>query len=192
MCVLLAVCCDMIVAARPAEANPADETSPEVRIPAADQQSFVLPTGHGSHHVVKWQARTNGTGGEFRLYHGENSASLQLAAVEQANHGENNYQVLAPTPGGPPPYFELRYISQEGIEVVLVSAHIHKHRYQNWPETQAEPGRNGSDAVVYRPWFAALSTELGHGPILLPERSLPGPEPETPPPRHTRSFDIGL
>lgn len=143
----------------------------------------VLSATHGE-WTVFWHATTAEDRGQFRLYGGPSLDSLELVDVRPATRGPAGYRYRngrTPVSGW---YYQLRYITSEGRELVLGSLRVDVVGLQPSPASivTLAPGGKALQAVAAPE--LVLSPEAGWMPADVPVADAPRPEPDVPPPRH--------
>ncbi len=134
--------------------------------------------------TVRWQARTSDEDGVFRLYAGQCLGSLRVIDLQQANAGNGNYQYMG-MPGGSASFFyQLRYVGNDGDEIVLGTMRVDLEGMGKSPATIDSGGRDLK--ALHEAWLQPALISKSRASIestVLPEAT--APEPEVPPPRPT-------
>lgn len=159
-----------ILAAHPADADPVRETR---QVTAAAEPAW----------TVHWRAKTNELGGQFRLYRGADLETLEIVDIQAAAAGLGSYR-YRDVPGELTwQYYQLRYVSSAGREVVLGLLRVDRVGLQHAPGTVVELSGFGAKALVERepPWMASGARLPLPGDVT--DHGSRRPEPEVPPPR---------
>ena len=168
-CVCLVIATLLVVTA-PASAL---ESPPELR--------RVVSAGDPEWTVV-WQATTAEEHGQFRLYGGPALGSLQLVDIQPAARGLAGYRFRDEHSGVPGWYYQLRYVSSEGEELVLGSLRIDPVGLQPTPASIFVPAPVAKAMPCTAPllWLTSQRQSL---PADEAVANSARPEPDVPPPR---------
>lgn len=162
-----------ILAAIAAPANALETPSPELR--------RVVSAGDPDWTVV-WQATTAEEHGQFRLYGGPALGSLQLVDIQPAALGPAGYRYRDERSGVPGWYYQLRYVSSEGDELVLGSLRIDPVGLQPTPASIHQPAPVAKALPSNGPQFALTShRQPPAADVMVADNAKP--EPDVPPPR---------
>jgi len=133
--------------------------------------------------TVVWRASTAEESGQFRLYSGPALESLQLVDIQQATRGLAGYRFRDGRSAIPGWYYQLRYVSSKGVELILGSLRVDPVGLQTTPVSIHVP------APVAQSLPAAIGFDFA---LISLEQALPAdvvvanaarPEPDVPPPR---------
>ena len=162
-----------ILAAIAAPANALETPSSELR--------RVVSAGDPEWTVV-WQATTAEQHGQFRLYGGPALESLQLVDIQPAALGPAGYRYRDERSGVPGWYYQLRYVSSEGEELVLGSLRVDPVGCQSTPASIHQPAPVAKALPSTGPQLALASHRQPPAADVMVADSA-RPEPDVPPPR---------
>ena len=149
--------------------------------PACDIHEVVASAA--STWTVSWQARTSENGGQFRLYTGTDLDNLRIVDIQRATAGLGGYRYQDASSGASWSFYQLRYVTSSGREVVLANLRVHRVGLQHAPGSIGELPGPGAKALSESVSLLALTSDLQAPPsdVLLVQTKRP--EPEVPPPR---------
>jgi hypothetical protein len=150
-----------------------DQTLPELRT--------VVSAGDPDWTVI-WQASTSEDRGQFRLYSGPGLDSLQLVDIQQATPGLAGYRYRDGHTGVPGWYYQLRYVSSKGEELVLGSLRVEPVGLQSTPASIHLPAPVAKALPSGGPEFS-LTSQQHVLPTNVAVADAARPEPDVPPPR---------
>jgi len=162
-----------ILAAIAAPARALEQPLPELR--------RVVSVGDSDWTVV-WQASTAEDRGQFRLYSGPGLDSLQLVDIQQATPGLAGYRYRDGRSGVPGWYYQLRYVSSKGEELVLGSLRVDPVGLQSTPASIQLPAPVVKALAAAAPQFS-LTSQQHSLPADVVVADNARPEPDVPPPR---------
>jgi len=162
-----------VLAAIAAPAHALEQPLPELRrvVSASDPDWTVV-----------WQASTAEDRGQFRLYSGPGLDSLQLVDIQQATPGLAGYRYRDGRTGVPGWYYQLRYVSSKGEELVLGSLRVDPVGLQSTPASIHLPAPVAKALPSTVPQFS-LTSYRQSPPANLVVADHARPEPDVPPPR---------
>jgi hypothetical protein len=135
--------------------------------------------------TVVWQASTSEDSGEFRLYSGPGLDSLQLVDIQQATPGLAGYRYRDGRTGVPGWYYQLRYVSSKGEELVLGSLRVEPVGLQSTPASLHLTAPVATALPAAGPEFS-LTSDRQSPPASVAVADAAKPEPDVPPPRCSR------
>ena len=135
--------------------------------------------------TVVWKATTAEEHGQFRLYGGPALESLQLVDIQPAALGPAGYRFRDERSGVPGWYYQLRYVSSEGEELVLGSLRVDPVGLQSTPASIHQPAPVAKALPSTGPQFALAShRQPPAADVMVADNARP--EPDVPPPRCSR------
>ena len=132
--------------------------------------------------TVVWKATTAEEHGQFRLYGGPALESLQLVDIQPAALGAAGYRYRDERSGVPGWYYQLRYLSSKGEELVLGSLRVDPVGFQSTPASIHQPAPVAKALPSTGPQFA-LTCQQSVLPANTVVADAARPEPDVPPPR---------
>ena len=162
-----------ILAAIAAPANALETRSTELR--------RVVSAGDPEWTVV-WKATTAEEHGQFRLYGGPALESLQLVDIQPAALGPAGYRYRDGRSGVPGWYYQLRYVSAKGEELVLGSLRVEPVGLQSTPASLHQPAPVAK-ALPATGLQLSLTSDRQPPPAGVIVADAARPEPDVPPPR---------
>lgn len=132
--------------------------------------------------TVVWQASTSEDSGQFRLYSGPGLDSLQLVDIQQATPGLAGYRYQDERTGVPGWYYQLRYVSSKGEELVLGSLRVEPVGLQPTPASLHLTAPVATALPAAGPEFS-LTSDRQSPPASVVVADAAKPEPDVPPPR---------
>jgi len=135
--------------------------------------------------TVVWRASTVEDRGQFRLYSGPGLDSLQLVDIQQATPGLAGYRYRDGRSGVPGWYYQLRYVSSKGEELVLGSLRVDPVGLQSTPASLHLPAPVAKALPATGPQFSLTSLQQSL-PTDVVVADAARPEPDVPPPRCSR------
>jgi len=133
--------------------------------------------------TIHWQAKTSERGGEFRLYGGADAATLRLVDIQQAATGLGGYRFRNAAAGFSWSFYQLRYKTSTGHEVVLANVRVHQVGLHQAPGSVVEAPSSGGKAFSQTGAPFALAFRAQPLPTHVRLEESQRPEPEVPPPR---------
>ena len=132
--------------------------------------------------TVVWKATTAEEHGQFRLYGGPALESLQLVDIQPAALGPAGYRYRDGRSGVPGWYYQLRYVSSKGDELVLGSLRVDPVGLQSTPASLRVPAPVAKALPAAAPQFSLTSQQ--HSLLInMVVADAARPEPDVPPPR---------
>lgn len=132
--------------------------------------------------TVVWQASTSEDSGQFRLYSGPGLDSLQLVDIQQATIGLAGYRYQDERSGVLGWYYQLRYVSSEGEELILGSLRVEPVGLQSTPASLHLTAPVATALPAAGPEFS-LTSDRQSPPASVVVADAARPEPDVPPPR---------
>ncbi len=151
-----------------------EQPSPELR--------RVVSFGDSDWTVV-WKASTSDDPGQFRLYSGPALDSLRLVNTQQATRGLAGYRFRDGRSGVPGWYYQLRYVTSKGAELILGSLRVDPVGLQSTPASIQLPARVATALPATAAFEFGLVSLQRALPIDAVAADAARPEPDVPPPR---------
>ncbi|PWB73069.1 MAG: hypothetical protein C3F15_10200 [Holophagae bacterium] len=162
------------LAAIAAPAHAFEQPSPELR--------RVVSFGDSDWTVV-WKASTSDDRGQFRLYSGPALDSLELVDTQQATRGLAGYRFRDGRSGVPGWYYQLRYVTSKGEELVLGSLRVEPVGLQSTPASIHQVAQVSTALPAAAAWELSLTSQRHSPPTDVVVADAARPEPDVPPPR---------
>jgi hypothetical protein len=159
-------------------------TAPAYALESPPELRRVVSAGDPDWTVV-WRASTSEDSGQFRLYGGPALGSLQLVDIQPAALGPADYRYRDERSGVPGWYYQLRYLSSEGEELVLGSLRIDPVGLQPTPASIHLPAPVAK-ALPATGLQLSLTSDRHSPPASVVVADAARPEPDVPPPRCSR------
>jgi len=137
----------------------------------------------GSQVVLKWQARSPSTEGQWRVYRSPDGQTFTLAETIGVDQGIQLYRFSDLRPWSQ--MYQLRYLGADGKETVVAIARCTDNDIEDIPATPSNHDGQTADLVSAALMRRTIDEEFHH--VHEDTSRQWRPEPEFPPPRPVRS-----